>query len=249
MKSTALLAIAFVAAAASAQAATMNYVLDFQGDICGTAGIPGSECVGDGQAISQDYGDQTGVDIEWNARKDFPLSSGSGNARPFYIAGLTDPLGERFGTAWTADIPGTIIFYALDGATVGLQGFDFVRGPTNTVGFGSKYIISDLASDWSPVTSPLVTLDSGARQAFDFSTLGLTSSVGIMIELGEADTTTDFGNANRFGLGIDNIAYSVTAAGTEPPGTPSPIPLPAAGWMLLAGLAGLAGLRRRSLRA
>lgn len=249
MKSTAILATALVAAAASAQASTMNYLLDFQGDICGTAATLGP-CAGQGASpISQAYGDQAGVDVVWSGRADEPF--GSINARPYGVAGFTgfDLDDDLYGASAFFNNTGSIVFKAIDGATVGLQGFDIVRGPTNTQGLSSSFTINDLAGVFSTETSGTLTLPAVAvtsgfgtepnkRQTFDFD---LSSSNGIEIILGP--------NASRFGLGIDNIRYSVTPAGSTPPGTPSPVPLPAAGWMLLAGIAGLLGLRRRRFRA
>lgn len=49
-------------------------------------------------------------------------------------------------------------------------------------------------------------------------------------------------------VGLDNIVYSVAQTDIvdpPPPPNPSAVPLPAAGWMMLGGLAGIAALRRR----
>lgn len=47
-------------------------------------------------------------------------------------------------------------------------------------------------------------------------------------------------------IGFDNITFgSVTPGDTGGTGGPSPIPLPAAGWLLIAGLGGLAAMSRR----
>jgi hypothetical protein len=49
-------------------------------------------------------------------------------------------------------------------------------------------------------------------------------------------------SALSFGVALIDIKESETIS--QPPSNPAPIPLPAAGWLLLAGLGGLGALRR-----
>lgn len=229
----ALLAVA----AAPVQAATVDYLMDFSGDICASRRADNSDgpvraCTTNGDTVALAYGDQPGVDVEW--RRNVVTESDEGR---FNIRGLgVDP----FATIPSNLFAGSITLRALDGATVGLQGFDFAVGLLTVLGNQpSQFTITDLAGLFTTVTQTVASTNvSFDREEFDFSALDLTSTVGIEILLG-----TD---ASSLGWGIDNIAYSVTPAGTVDPDPPlTPIPLPASGVMLLAGLAGLAGLRRR----
>jgi len=219
------------------QASTVNHVMNFSGDICTTANAfnedgPLRACIGNGDTVALSYGDQPGVDVEWYANAALATEN---------RFNIQNPTGDSFATIPSNLQTGSIILRALGGATVGLQGFDFAVAFLTILGNnGSQYTITDLAGLFTPVSEIVdptnVSLD---RREFDFSALNLTSSVGIEIMIG-----TD---ASSFGWGIDNIAYSVTPGGTSGPGTPpaAPIPLPAAGWMMIAGLGALATLRRR----
>lgn len=64
---------------------------------------------------------------------------------------------------------------------------------------------------------------------------------------GTVSQTLTFGGfgRNAFGpdLAFDTVSLTLRATGQAPGGDPGVIPLPAAGWMLLSGLSGLAGLR------
>jgi hypothetical protein len=91
--------------------------------------------------------------------------------------------------------------------------------------------------------------DAGASTLFDtgsfaVSTLGVTSSTNpgtwtsslLILALGP----------DAWDVGIDNISYTVTdVTGGGGGGGVNPIPLPAAGWLLLGGLGALGGFARR----
>ncbi len=233
-------------AAVPVHAATANYLLDFDtGGVCtnqiltsvpdGTLG----ECSAGRSNIGLTYGDQPGVDVEWRA------NANQAAQQRFTIA--ASPFGGIYADGFVNTpgnlLPGSITFRALDGATVGLQGFA-ARSSNFVTVLGNKtmnYLITDLAIGGFGSVSGVVesTTVQNDRRAVNLG--NLTSSVGIEFRFGV--------DASAFGWGIDDIAYSVTPAGTVDPEEPlAPIPLPASGVMLLAGLAGLAGLRRR-LRA
>lgn len=52
------------------------------------------------------------------------------------------------------------------------------------------------------------------------------------------------GNGGR-GPGLSHLTLYYAQNGDNPPHPPAPIPLPAAGWLLLAGIGGMAALKRR----
>ncbi len=105
--------------------------------------------------------------------------------------------------------------------------------------------------------------NSGSISVYD----GLNATGNILATLflpvtpqGSGDPTGVFNVFVPIGVTFDGIARSIDFGGTEnqiafdnvtfgsaTPGTggPSPIPLPAAGWMLIAGIGGLAAMRRR----
>ncbi|PKP79413.1 MAG: hypothetical protein CVT80_16140 [Alphaproteobacteria bacterium HGW-Alphaproteobacteria-2] len=88
--------------------------------------------------------------------------------------------------------------------------------------------------------------------ARDGTLLGTVSNLGLGIEfLGLVSANADIAGvfldlvgAEPAGFAIDNIRFGLRGQIIDP-GGPSPIPLPAAGWMLLAGIGGLAAMRRR----
>ena len=84
---------------------------------------------------------------------------------------------------------------------------------------------------FAQVYEPLSTADV---TSLSFSGSAFTSQAGFAISLGP----------DAWDVAIDNITFQLT----ESTNTTTPIPLPAAGWMLLAGLGGLAAMRRRAAR-
>ncbi|MFN3644201.1 MAG: VPLPA-CTERM sorting domain-containing protein [Gemmobacter sp.] len=238
------LAIVAVMGCASvpAQASTVNYVLDFDGgSVCTSAGLPSfpdgtlGTCVAGRTNVGLTYGDQPGVDVEWRASGNLATQSRfSIAASPFggiYEDGFINTPGNLF--------PGFITFRALDGATVGLQGF-VARSSNFVTVLGNNamnYLITDLAVGGFGSVAGVVasTTIQNDRRVIDLG--NLTSSVGIEFRFGVDGSVR--------GWGVDDIAYSVTAKASPPPPPTGVVPLPAAGWLMIGGIGALAALRRR----
>lgn len=204
-------------ALSSPAAMATTFTLDFSGNICGASGT--SAC-GNGSTIGQNYGDVAGeLDVIYDADRDT-----AGTSNVFHWGGGYETLSNvAYGTNGRGGL--SILFQPLTGFQVTLTGFDiapYANRERNTL-----VQIIDTQTNALLVDETFAPLPTGEVTSFS----GIWNSAsGIQINLGP----------DAWDVGISNITGSVTRF--EPP---SAIPLPAAGWLMLAGLGGLAALRRR----
>jgi len=142
------------------------------------------------------------------------------------------------------ETPDTVSFVSFTGTTIFsnlLQNDSSVNGgPFNSITFdlgaGNK---STLEGSGNPNDA----LAQGSSTSTLFKLNGLAeAAMATAFETGFADGTLELGlrfkAVNGTGADSDKLLYRA-------PDAPSPVPLPAAAWMLLAGLGGLAAVKRR----
>jgi hypothetical protein len=203
-----------------------SYLLDFDPDLACV-----STCL-NGSSILQSYGDIPGqLDVIYDA------SRGTDGLQPmqYWGTGYESLQGVAYGLLNAGGLSITLSVFS--GFDIALQGFDIAPYLNRSQNTSIEVIdIEDGAVVLQQAFNPLSTADV---TNFAFSGSQFTSSFGFVINLGP----------DAWNVGIDNIAFSVTPTRTQPPPYQPVVPLPAAGWMLLAGLGGLAALRRRAGRA
>ncbi|KPP87117.1 MAG: putative extracellular protein [Rhodobacteraceae bacterium HLUCCA08] len=207
--------VASVMLASGAGAATMT--LDFSGDICNGGGSCGS-----GSQIDQSYGDVAGqVDVIHDADRSLPGLQDLRHWGPGYETLDHVAYGLLNGGGLS------ILFDALAGYEVTVHGFDIA--PYADRERDTLVQVIDMMDGTKLVYETYTPLSTAGITSFSGT---WTSAAGIQINLGP----------DAWDIGISNIEYSV--APTQVTG-PAAVPLPAAGWMLIAGLGGLGLMRRR----
>jgi hypothetical protein len=207
-----LLAPLFAASALALAAAPASAtVLGFDGEVCSafTDGSGGLVACGNGGRINQAYGDTASLDVTW-AQDTNPSVSMLFWADAY--SGLTR-------IAYGGTTP-TITLATVGLNTITLAGFDLGAWPN--IDRGSQWTVTDLA-DGSLVASsggPITILGSTPTSVM----IGATSAAGFAITFGP----------DGFNVGIDNIAFSVTA-----------VPEPGTWAMLAAGLIAMGAVVRR----
>ncbi|MCF2906420.1 VPLPA-CTERM sorting domain-containing protein [Octadecabacter sp. CECT 8868] len=191
--------------------------LDFSGDIC-----TGGGACSNGLQIDQAYGDIAGeLDVVWDAD-----TATAANENVLFWNGNYEDLGS-VAYSLSSGTGMSITFAAAAGFDALLDGFSIARYANRVV--TTSITVVDLADS-------SVLLDTGDFETtFDGSldyVLNAQSSAGFEIFFGP----------DSWNVGISDIAYSSAATAVV---NPSPVPLPAAGWMLLAGLGGMAAAGRR----
>ena len=169
--------------------------------------------------------------------------------------------GEAFATAIEAMVR------PFSGGTGIAQGINFAAAQFGTNGFDGTRQVIDVTIDGSensalcnfdqPVCVPLQNArDAALAGGVDAINALLISDPPFFGGPGNTINATDYANTNIIG-GAGSFATLVSDFSAfpgaidakilreiKPPG-PAPVPLPAAGWLLIAGLGGLAALRRR----
>lgn len=193
----------------------VDVVLDFSGDICGTAG---NQSCGNYSEIGQNYGDVAGLlDV---SHRSVNVSNGS-TYEPFlkyWSTGYSNLTGVAWGGGGSTGQYSEITFTAGAGQQVTLNGFQF--GDYLDRSYTSSATILDagtLQVLWSSGT-----FDPPGGAALGFAP-AVSSSTGLILRWGP----------DGYDTGIDNISVSITAV--PEPGT----------WALLLGGAALLAARAR----
>lgn len=106
---------------------------------------------------------------------------------------------------------------------------------------------SDVLAHWSSVPSQGVAA-TGTYTDINGNSVELNSLVDVAPNVG--GTKFSFVSTNlAIGGGTTDVDDTTTGGNSGGGDAMSPVPLPAAGWMLIAGLGGLAAMRRRKLHA
>lgn len=250
MKPVTLSALALIAATPAAWATTVTQFdgvtagrAKFEATVTGTGAVVKNDTWGYfPSGTSVDFGDYvlTANDGSWLSPASYgSLSGQTANIDPELDPGTTEPAGGR------ADP----LSYKNSGITLT---FD---NAVNAIGFE--------VGDWAtccnnPVTELFISFDDGApiRVASATSlTEGLfpsqsyPDSIVNEIFVGATDDTGQFTRVSFWGNGLGEylvfggrVSYALVDKGSLPP---EPVPLPAAGGMLVAGLGALAAIRRR----
>lgn len=215
-----LIAILGVATAAAPAAAA---TLDFSGDIC--VGFTGA-CA-DGSRIEADYGSIPGQ-LAVHYDRDVLSTTLTDRTLSWWNLNYSDLQGVAWGGSNNNFGRPEIFLQPLAGFGVTVTSFQLGAWPntnrTTQVSVLDGFRVPLFESD------PDITIIGTTASTFSGP---WTSAEGIRIQWGP----------NGFNVGIDNIVFDVFAV-TDPVDPVAPIPLPAAGWMLLSGVGALAAVRR-----
>jgi len=213
---------ALVAVASAVSLAAHAATLDFSGNICGAAGNAGC---GNGSQIGQNYGDVAGqLDISHRS-----AVSSTGVTYEAFLKHWSTEYSNLTSVAWgganASQYFSEFTFTPLAGMQVTLVGFDF--GDYQDRDFGSSVAIYDTSNNvlWNGGSfDPGVTATHFAPN--------ITRATPLVLRWGP----------DGYDVGIDNIAFTVSAVAA--------IPEPSTYALMLAGLGfvGFVARRRRSLQ-
>ena len=241
--------VGFAATLASTVAASATIVTVFDGIAAGRASFDAT-VVAAGSVVDNDVltGLVSGVSI---VRPDFTITGNGG------FTSVYGQYGTMSGESITINPSGGGSNPRTDPMDYFASGLTFTfNAAVNAIGFE--------VGDWAtccqgPTTDLFISFDGGAPILVASDNMGAgqfpsqDGSGNLVNEIFVAafDDTGDFTSVSFWGNGIGevlvaggDIRYALLDRGTLPP-DPSAIPLPAAGWLMMAGLAGIAALRRR----
>jgi hypothetical protein len=136
-----------------------------------------------------------------------------------------------------------------------------VAGPTSTWAVGFNNDISTLNSNLGPNATTIEGATAAKAGVWDVTGNGTANWYGSLTTSNTLATAASVGTGQLFSVvassgsnptygAVENLSFSATGltfAGSG--GSPPPVPLPAAVWLLGSGLLGLTGVARRKLKA